>query len=92
MQDEMLLNCFKLFNIQNTSSLASHNHMLPPDLSKLPPPNLHTSGTKIKHAIAWWIALLIMEDGGCSLTFAEVTNPNIIIVATKSTCIIHTPN
>ena len=28
-----------------------------------------------------------MEDGGCSLTYAKVTNPNIIKVAAKSPCI-----
>ena len=28
--------------------------------------------------MAQWIALLTLEDGGCSLTFAKVTNPNII--------------
>jgi hypothetical protein len=33
-----------------------------------------------------------MEDGGCSLTFAEVTNPNIIKAATKILCTTHPPN
>jgi hypothetical protein len=27
-----------------------------------------------------------MKDGGCSLTFVKVTNPNIIKEATKSPC------
>ena len=44
------------------------------------PPNLGTSGTKIKRVIDRWIALLVMEDGGCSLTFAKGDNPNIIKV------------
>ena len=35
--------------------------------------NLPTLGTKIKHVIVQWIALLIVEDGKCSLTFAKVT-------------------
>ena len=58
----------------------------------MPPCNLSTSPTKIKHVIVWWIALLIKEDDGYSFIFAEVTNPNIIKVVTKSTCIIHPPN
>jgi hypothetical protein len=36
---------------------------------------------KMKNVIARWIALIIMEDGGCS---TKVTNPNIIKVAAKS--------
>ena len=48
------------------------------NLPKLPSPNLPTSGTKIKHVIAWWIAPIIIEDGGCSLTFVKVATPNII--------------
>ena len=52
--------------------------------SHMPPPNLPTSGTKIKSVITWCIALLVMEEGGCSLTFAKLTNPNIMKVATKS--------
>ena len=44
-----------------------------PNLFKLPPLNLPTSFTKIEHVIAWWIQLLIMEDDGCTLTFAKVT-------------------
>ena len=61
--------------------------MSPSNVSKLLPPNVPTSGTKIKRVIAWWIALLVMEDGGCSLTFAQVTNPNITKVVAKSRCI-----
>jgi len=56
------------------------------------PPNLSTSPTKTKRVIAWWVALLIMEDDGCDMIFVEVTNPNIIKVVIKSTCIIHPPN
>ena len=56
------------------------------------PRNLSNSPTKIKHVIVRWIALLIMEDDGCSFIFAEVPNPNIIKVVTTSTCIIHPPN
>ena len=64
------------------------HHMLPPNLLKLPPPNLPTSDIKKnKCVIAQWIALLVVEDGGCSLTFEKVTNPSIIRVAAKSTCI-----
>ena len=66
--------------------------MSPPNLPKLPPPNLSTSGTKIKCVIAQWIALLIMEDGGCSLIFAKVTDPNIINAVAKSPCITYSPN
>ena len=33
-----------------------------------------TSPTKIKRVIVWWITLIIMEDGGCTLIFAKVTN------------------
>ena len=33
-----------------------------------------------------------MKDGGCSLTFAKVTNPNIIKVIAKSSCITNPPN
>jgi hypothetical protein len=47
--------------------------------------------TKLKRVIAWWIALLIMEDGGCRLIFAKVTNPNIIKAAGKSSRITHPP-
>jgi hypothetical protein len=54
-----------------------YNHMLPP--------NLPTSRTKIKHVIALWRALLIMEDVGCSLTFVKVTNSNIIKAMAKFT-------
>ena len=60
--------------------------MMPPNLSKLSPPNLLT---KVKHVISRWIAILIMEDGGCRLTFVKMTNPNVIKVATKSSCITH---
>ena len=58
----------------------------------MPPPNLLTSGTKIKHVIAQWIALLIMEDGGCSLTIVKVTNPNIIKATAKLSGITHPLN
>ena len=60
-------------NIHNTGWSTSHNHMAPS--------NLPTSSTKIKRVIAQWMALCIMEDGGCILTFAKVTNVNIIKVA-----------
>lgn len=60
--------------------------------SNMPPPKLPTSPTKIKCVIAWWITFLTMEDGGCSLMSAKVTNLNIIKAATKSTHIIHPPN
>ena len=43
--------------------------------------NLPTSDIKIKCVIAWWIALLIVEDGGCSLIVTKMTNPNIIKAA-----------
>ena len=43
--------------------------------------NLPTSDTKIKHVKAWWITLLIVEGGGCSLIVAKMTNPNIIKAA-----------
>ena len=66
--------------------------MLPLDLTKLQPPTLPTSGTKIKHVIARWIVLLIMNDGGCSLIFAKVINPNTINATTKSSCITHPMN
>ena len=55
----------ELQSSHNTSSLVAHNHM--------PPLYMPASGTKIKHVIARWIALLIVEDGGCSLTFMKVT-------------------
>ena len=58
----------------------------------MPPLDLPTLSTKIKHVIAQWIALHIMDDDGYILTFAEVTNPNIIKVVAKSSCIIHPPN
>ena len=51
----------------------------------MPPPNLPT--TKIEHVIAWWITLLVMDDGGCSMTFAKATNPNVIKAAATSSCI-----
>ena len=46
--------------------------MPPPNLPKLPPPNSLISSTIIKCIIAKWITL-IMEDGGCSLSFAKMT-------------------
>ena len=55
----------------------------------MPPPNLPSLGTKIKFVIAQWIALHIMEDDEHSLTFVEVTNPNIIKILAKSPCIIY---
>ena len=58
---------------------TSHNHMLPP--------NLPTWCTEIKCDKARWIALLNMEDGGYSLTFMKVINPNVIKVVAKSPCI-----
>ena len=56
------------------------------------PSKLSTLLTKIKRVIAWWIALLVMEDGGCNLIFAKVTNPNIIKVAAESIRITHPLN
>ena len=50
----------------------------------MPPPNFSTSCRKIKHVITRRIALLIMEDGGCSSTFVKVTNPSVIKTTTKS--------
>jgi hypothetical protein len=89
--------CCRFFFHYRTPTLQVGCHLTttcrPPLFSKLPPPNLSTSGTKIKCVIAWWIgALLIMEDGGCSLTFVNATNPNIIKVAAESPCITHPPN
>ena len=72
---------FHYKNTYNTSWSAPYNHMPPPNLSKLPCPNLPTSGTKFEHVITQGIALLIMGDGGHSLTFAKVATPNIIKVA-----------
>ena len=66
--------------------------MAPPDSPKLLPPNLPISGTKIKRVITRWIGLLIIEDDGCSLAFAKVTNPNIIKGVDKSPYISHPPN
>ena len=71
-------------NTGNTRWSASH--------SRMPPLNLPTSGTKIKCVIAQWITLLVMEDGGCSLTYVKEIDPNIIKVAAKSSCITHLPN
>ena len=56
------------------------------------PSNLPTLPTNVKHVVAQWIAILIMEDGGCSLIFAQVTNPNTIKVMAKSPCITHASN
>jgi hypothetical protein len=56
------------------------------------PPTLSTSATKIKCVIARWIPLLVVGDDGCGLTFAKVTNPNIINTVAKSSCITHPPN
>jgi hypothetical protein len=61
---------FALSNTHNTSWSAPHSHM--------PPPNSPILGTNIKNIRAWWITLLITKDGAYSLTFAKVTNPNII--------------
>ena len=75
---------FLLYNTHNASWWAPHIHM--------PPPNMATSATRFKHVIARWRGLLIMEDGGCGLTFAKVTNPDIIKATAKSPCITHPPN
>ena len=63
-------------------------------LPKLPLPNLVISGTKLSmlHVIAHQIALLIMEDGGCNLTIAKVTNPNFIKAMAKLSCFTHSQN
>ena len=66
--------------------------MPPPNLVKFLRPNMSTLPTKMKRVIAWWIALLIVKDGGCSLIFAKVTNPNIVKVVVKPTCITHLSN
>jgi hypothetical protein len=60
--------------------------MPPPSLPKKLPPNLPTLPTKIKRVIAWWIAVLITEDGGCSLSYVKVTNLGAIKMAGKSLC------
>ena len=70
--------------MHNTSWSAPHNHILPP--------NFPTLGIEIKDVITWWIALLIMKNDGCSLTFVTVTNPSIIKMEAKSPCITHPPN
>ena len=57
----------------------------------MPPPNFPNSPTKIKHVRAQLVALLIMEDVGCTLMYANVANPNIIKVATKPTFMSHSP-
>ena len=66
---------------------APLSHMPPHGLPKLLPPNLPTSHTQIKRVIAQWIALPIMEDVGCSLTPAKMTNPNIVKATAKSPCL-----
>ena len=82
MYDNMLLNYFISIKYHNTVWLAPHSHMSPP--------NFPTSSTKTKHVIAWWIALLTMEDGECSWTFAKVINPNIIkVVANHHVLLTH---
>ena len=63
-----------------------------PNLPKLPPPNFPSFGTRIKRVVVGWITLLIMEEGGCSLTFAKFTNPKIVNAAAKSSCITHPLN
>ena len=73
-----------VMDLDNVMWLASQSCMTPPNLS--------ISGTKIKRVKARWIALRIMEDGGCSLIHVKVTNPNIIKVAAKSPCITHPLN
>ena len=83
---------FSLYNTHNSSWLAPHMHTPLPDLSKRPHLELPTSRTKIKRVIARWIALLIMEDGWCSLTFAKVTKPSIIKAAAKSPYLTHLSN
>ena len=62
------------------------------NLPKLLPPNLPNLPTKINHARAQWVVLPIMEDDGCRLIYVKVTNPNIIKVLAKSTCITHPLN
>jgi len=47
---------FSLQSTHNTSWSAPHSHMPPPNLPKLPLPDLATSNTKIKLVIAGWIA------------------------------------
>ena len=75
---------FSLWNTHNTSWSAPHNHMAPPNLSTLPHKNevCHNSVDSTPN----------LEDSGCSLIFAKVTNPNIVKAATKSSCITHAPN
>ena len=75
---------FSIWNTHKTSWSAPHNHMLSP--------NLATLGTRIKHVITRWIAFLNMNDGGCSLIYVKVTNPNFIKEVAKSPCITHPPN
>ena len=58
----------------------------------MPPPDLPSSGTRIKRVITRWITLLIMEDAECSLTFVKVANQNIIMAAAKPPCFTHPPN
>ena len=53
---------------------------------------LTTLATKLKCVIDRWIALLIMEGDGCSLTFAKATNPYIIKAVAKSPTITHPSN
>jgi hypothetical protein len=53
---------------------------------------LPTSSTRIKGVIAWWIALLILEDDEYALSFAKVMNPKIIKAMAKSSCFTHPPN
>ena len=78
--------------IHNTSWLAPDTHMRPPNLSKLSSPDLPTSGTEIKHVIAPWIALLVMEDGWVQFDFAHVINPHIIKATIQSPCVTHPLN
>ena len=51
----------------------------------MPLPDFPTLGTKFKLVIVRSIALLVMEDDGCSLIVAKVTNPNVI----KVVCLNH---
>ena len=58
----------------NASWPAPHNHNVASLL-------ISHLGHEIKRVIARCIALPIMENDGCSLISAHVTNPNIIKVA-----------
>ena len=59
--------------ILNVVGLAFH-YRIPHYKLVMLSPNVLTSSTKFERVIVRWIALLIMEDGGCSLTFVNTTN------------------